>query len=279
MRQVPYKTMITIVFLALGAKADTIAYVGASASAFGTIDLNTGAFTLINGNSPTVDGFGALGGSLFASEAFNGVAHGTLFQINPVTGTHTAVGSDTGLYYEDFGSTPTGLYAIGHDPTSRLEPQNLYSINPLTGAATLIGPTGLITGQPYQALSTNSATLYFAQGSDLYTLNTNTGAATVVGPFGGFTAMDALLEEGGILYGGDNYHHAIDTIDPATGTATVGPPSGVFLDNFGLTYGLAPSPLASSVPEPATFGLVGLFVAGIAARRHVLCKRRRAAQL
>jgi len=137
-------SFVTIAFLTLAARADTIAYVGASARAFGTIDLNTGAFALINNNSPTVDGFGVLDGSLFAGERLNGVAHGTLFQVNPATGAHTAIGSDTRLFYDDFGSTTAGLYAMGYDPTVPLPVQNLYSINPLTSAATLIGPTGLL---------------------------------------------------------------------------------------------------------------------------------------
>ena len=121
-----------------------LASLGASASAFGTIDLNTGAFALINNKSPTVDGFGVLDGSLFAGERFNGVAHGTLFQVNPATGAHTAIGSDTRLFDDDFGSTTAGLYAVGYDPRVPLPVQNLYSINPLTSTATLIGPTGLL---------------------------------------------------------------------------------------------------------------------------------------
>ena len=234
---------------AAGLKADNIAYAGSSTGQFGTIDLNTGAFTSLGTSGQTLAGLAVADGSIFATSYHT--ANGTLYQVNPANGALTSVGTATGIDYDDFGSTTTGLYVVGFSST-----QNLYSINPSTGAATLIGPTGLGYGA-WRGLSTNSSTLYFADGADLYTLNTSTGAATLVGPFGGSAEMGVLLSEGGILYGGDDTDLRVDTINTSTGAATLGPsPSAGFTGTF---YGLAPNPvpIATTTPEPGTWSLLG----------------------
>jgi len=84
-----------------------------------------------------------------------------------------STGGSSAANCDDFGSTLTGLYAV--DSSAKL-----WSINPSTGAATLIGPLGISPGG-FGGLSTNSSTLYFADGANLYTLDTSTGAATLVG--------------------------------------------------------------------------------------------------
>ena len=252
----------------VAARADTVAFVGSSTGAFGTIDLNNGVFTSIgqfestNNIPQSVDGLAVLNGSMFASEATNGTAHGTLFTVNPTNGVLTAVGPDTGLYYLSFGSTTNGLYAVGFDPNSASRPWNLYALNPSTGAATLIGPTGLGSGTGFirGALSTNSGALFFADDNngEMYTLNTSTGSPTLLGAFGGNTTIGALLLEDGTLYGGDNFHNTIDTINPAAGTASIGPASGVFQADQGYIYALAPSVTTppASTPEPATWSMI-----------------------
>lgn len=228
-----------------GLKADSIAFAGSVTGTFGTIDLNTGAFTSLGNSGQTLSGMAVAGGSLFAASYHT--ANGTLFSVNPANGALTSIGSASGVDFDDFGSTTTGLYAVSFGGT-----QDLYSINPSTGAATLIGPTGLSYGA-WRGLSTNSAALYFADGADLYTLNSTTGAATLVGAFGGSSEMGVLLTEGGILYGGDDVHNTVDTISVSTGAATVGPSSGL----TGSFYGLAPNPIPiPSVPEPSTFSMV-----------------------
>jgi len=252
----------------VAARADTVAFVGSSTGAFGTIDLNNGVFTSIgqfestNNIPQSVDGLAVLNGSMFASEATNGTAHGTLFTVNPTNGVLTAVGPDTGLYYLSFGSTTSGLFAVGFDPNSASRPWNLYSLNPSTGAATLIGPTGLGSGTGFirGALSTNSGALFFADDNngEMYTLNTSTGSPTLLGAFGGNTTIGALLLEDGTLYGGDNFHNTLDNINPATGAAGIGPVSGVFQADQGYIYALAPSVTTppASTPEPATWSMI-----------------------
>jgi hypothetical protein len=239
-------------------RADNMAYAGSSSGTFGIMDLSTGVFTLEGTSGQTLAGLAVANGSIFASSYHT--TNGTLFQVDPTTGAVTSIGTATGVDYDDFGSTTTGLYAVGEGTT-----QDLYSIDPTTGAATLIGPTGLGYGS-WRGLSTNSSTLYFADGPDLYTLSTTTGAATLIGAFGGSAEMGVLLMEGGILYGGDDTENTLDTINVSTGAATAGPtPSVSFNGSF---YGLAPSPVPAGtpglVPEPATFSLLGMGVSALA---------------
>jgi hypothetical protein len=253
---------IVLLISAIGLKADSIAFAGSVTGAFGTIDLNTGVFTSLGNSGQTLSGMAVAGGSLFAASYHT--ANGTLFSVNTANGALTGIGSASGVDFDDFGSTTTGLYAVSFGGT-----QDLYSINPSTGAATLIGPTGLSYGA-WRGLSTNSATLYFADGVDLYTLSTTTGAATLVGAFGGSSEMGVLLTEGGILYGGDDVNNTVDTINVTNGAATVGPSSGL----TGSFYGLAPNPIPTpSVPEPSTLSMV-LCVAAVpfltALRRKVI---------
>jgi hypothetical protein len=241
------------------AKADSIAYMSANAggnpefeSVFGTIDLNTGMFSLLG---PT-----AIGGNLAFQEPLSGMAeangtlygaaegindNGQLYTINPANGTLTRVGA-TGLSIANLGSTTTGLFVVDSS-------LNLYSINPATGAPTLIGATGA-GNFGFSALSTNANSLYFADGNSFYTLNTSTGAATLVGLLGGTfpgeTQLTGLLQENGTLYGASEVFSpslSLDTVDPTTGAATIGPD----ITGAGVTFvtGFAPFPV-QAVPAP-----------------------------
>jgi len=262
-RTLPVLAAAVLVSFVATAKADPIAYMGTDTGEFGTIDLTTGVFSLLGNSGQTLAGMAVADGKLFAS-AYH-TASGTLFNVNQANGALTTVGI-SGIDIDDFGSTTSGLFGVGVNG-------DLYSFNPSTAAATLVGPTGIGFGS-WRGLSTNSATLYFADGINLYTLNTSTGAATLVGDMGGGVEIGALLEEGGILYGGEEEPSLqVDTLDPVTGLATAGPPLTGASGHF---YALAPYPIPTPpppVPEPATLGLLGVGIAGVAALR--LAKRRR----
>jgi hypothetical protein len=146
------------------AKADTIAYMGDNGGNFGTIDLNTGVFSLLGktaiGGLPQftepLSGMAEANGTLYgASEGTND--NGQLYTINPTNGALTRVGT-TGISYDDFGSTTTGFYAVDSFGA-------LYSTNRANGAATLIGSTGL-TLNAFRGISTNASSLYFAEGNN-----------------------------------------------------------------------------------------------------------------
>jgi hypothetical protein len=225
-------------------KADDMAFTGENNADFGTLDLNTGAFTLLGNSGQTLAGMAVANGELFASSYH--LSTGTLFQVNPANGGLTTIGSSA-VDIDDFGSTTSGLYVIGLD-------KNLYLVNPMTGAETLVGPTGISSFGSWRSLSTNSSTLYFANGTSLYSINTTTGAATLIGSLG-TAEIGAMVFEDGTLWGGANIPgEAIDTINVSTGAATTGPtPSSAFDNTF---FALAPSPLPTSgstgVPEPSS---------------------------
>ena len=264
LKHVALLTCLALIVCTGSLRADNTAYATTESGDFGTIDLNTGAFTLLGNSGLTLSGLGVSGGNLYGVTYTS--AAGTLFQINPANGALTTIGS-SGVDYYDFGSTLTGLYAL----TEVSGNTDLYSINPTTGAATLIGATG-VAAVGISNLSSNSSTLYFASGASLYTINTTTGVGTLVGTMGD-VEMGALVTETGTLYGGQDFPgppFAVDTINTTTGAATTGPtvtglPSG---DYF---FGLAP---AATVPEPCTLLLLSCALGGCG-----LLRRRNAAQV
>ena len=242
----------TLLFLLSAAvvKADNIAYMGTNSGEFGTIDLNTGVFSLLGNSGVTLAGMAVANAKLYGSSYHTST--GTLYTVNPANGNLTVVGTSS-LNIDDFGSTTSGLYAVGVDA-------NLYSINSTNGAVTLIGPTGLGFGS-WRSLSTNSSTLYFADGVNLYTLSTTTGAATLVGNMGG-PEIGAMLQEGGFLYGGQNTGGLfVDTLNTTTGAATTGPSVTGTSSTF---FALAPNPLPSTTPEPSSLILFGSGIVGLA---------------
>ncbi len=233
-----------LVLSAVGLKADVYAYAGLGSGEFGTLDLNTGAFNPLSNLGVTPAGLGVAGGTLYAASYGNG----TLYRVNPANGSFTQVGIPSDVFYSGgFGSTTSGLYGLAGT--------ELYSINPLTGAATAIGSDG-INLQGWRDLSVNSGTLYFGNGADLYTINTTTGAGTLVGAFGGGAEIGALVMEGGVLYGGDQGNLSIDTINTSTGAATIISGNSVVSD----VWGLAPDPVTAATPEPGSKSYAALML-------------------
>src|SRR5689334_1344817 len=105
------------------ARADDIAYAIAGPQ-FGTINLNTGVFSLIGNTGVQLGGLGVAGGKLYAGTAV-GLPGPALYQINMTNGSLTKIGNSS-ISYAAFGSTLYGLYAsdgAGY----------LYNIDPSTG--------------------------------------------------------------------------------------------------------------------------------------------------
>ncbi len=220
-------------------KADDYAYMlgsqyGGMQNPFGTVDLNSGAFTLI-GNM----GNGGYSGLAVANGVVYAEQNGILFSVNTSTGVATQIGGITGNNLATFGSTTSGLYGLRDSGTGQ-NAATLFSINPQTGAQTAIGPIGSsIIGNglgTYSALSVGSGTLYMEFQSNLYTINTATGAATQVGTTdsNGYLTSVLLFENGTEYVGAGSI---FGTINIATGQ--ISPHSSVS-GGPGSIIGLAP---------------------------------------
>jgi len=158
---------------------------------FGTIDPNTGVFTMINDQGGSINWHGLAAdesaGLLYSIDLDNS---NTLVSVTP-GGVITAIGTGTGIDGRGmaFDNNNDILYATGPDS---LSPISLYTVDTTTGTATLIGSTGIssyLIGLEYDE---TNAILYMLADldnsgsgfSNLYSLNTATGAATLIGSTG-----------------------------------------------------------------------------------------------
>ena len=236
-------------------KADVIAYESNSANQFGTMDLTTGAFTLLGNSGQLLSGLGTFGGALYG-----GLDHtSTVEQVNTTNGAITPISTSgatpTGGWY-DFGSTLNSLYGLDQNGV-------LYSINPSTGVVTSIGSTGLSTVGITIGLSTGSSALYFTDGTSVYTLNTTNGSPTTLNSNSGDT-FGALLFAGSTLYAGENTPTlSVATLSTSTGAVTSGPSVTGTTNPF---WGLA-QVQSSATPEPGSLLLAGMALAGLLVAR------------
>jgi hypothetical protein len=217
-------------------------YASTSYGEYLSIDLATGAGTLV--------GYLPFGGTYGATEIDYDPISGRAFvqardggfigsEFNPFNG--AAIGSPisdgasfTGL--EFIAGTLYGTAIYGPCAASELR-----TLDPWSGASTLIGPTGVgpISGLAYD---TGTATLFGITGcssghSKLLRLNLTTGAATVLDTLG-FEAGSLEFGPDGQLYAGGSFQGsgALFRIDPATGVSTFIGYSG-FVSLTGLMLG------------------------------------------
>jgi hypothetical protein len=150
-----------------------------------TINLVTGSCTMVgSGFTPVLNGID-YGFNAGPSQFYVSSDLGQNLTINPVTGTATAGPNYTGatidaMAYNYVNTLFYGVSAVNHD---------LYQMNPVTGATTLIGPTGVafvdrvgfdisgVTDTPYFSATVGGQTEFF-------TANLATGAMTLVGDVG-----------------------------------------------------------------------------------------------
>jgi hypothetical protein len=219
------------------ASADTLTYAVSSTGQFGTLDLDTGAFAPVGPlASHGYNGIGNLAdGTLVGTDGDN-----RFLQIDATTGVFTVIGP-TGIIVETNASLLTGeQFAI--DPLN-----NLYEIDPSTGAASFVGLSGLPPLDPSTFANAfagdDAGNLYyvFEQGgqnpvpSTLFVIDPTSGAATAIGPTGATGIVGAGFAAG-TLYAYTLTHHIL-TIDVTTGTAT---DTGVSDHSTGLIFGSNP---------------------------------------
>jgi hypothetical protein len=202
--------------------ADDKACVMSTGGQFGTIDLTTGAATLLttNGLFPggaTPAGLVQVGGTLYTAAYMAR----TLYTVNPASGALNAVGT-TSIVFFSLGSTTTGLYALGWAAgTDTKANPSLYSIDARTAAVQQIGQNGqpgISPGFYGWTLSAGASTLYFADYENLYSIDTNSGNATVIGGTG--LVVQGLAYENGKLYAITNSPGQVWTLDTSSGAAT-----------------------------------------------------------
>ena len=282
--------MLAVTFAVVSAHAASI-YVVNYSNQFGTVDVSTGHFTPISSIDPTATGGGLLGlvsgpsGSLLSMD-FNG----NLDAIRPSTGALSPIGS-TGLGINAFalGSFGSQIFATAYS-------NKLYRVNPTTGHATLVGPTGIPSDHEYpftvnpdgsielcdESLTDVNGVLYatydeFAVGSDghtinppgdpsnapaLYRIDPSTGKATFIAPTSG--QITSTFSSDGNLYGfRGNLNSPNSYIDPAGSINKIDVSTGALtlvssVDDFG---GGIPGAVAAPTPEPSPLVLLasGLF--------------------
>ena len=248
---------------------------------YGRLDLNTGVSTQITSfttpccfGSTGYVGLGVVNGELYGMTTYGANSQSSLVASpdpSQPQGKTYVVGSGTGHDLDNFGSNTTGLDAVG-------QAGNLLSIDPTTGAGTVVGPTGFIPGNfDFSGMSTDGKTLYLTLSNMLYSLNTSTGVATLIGTTGSFE-FGAMVYEHGTLYGtgfSDDpsgaipaYSDVVAEINPLTGAVSDVVEITGDLPAADVIVGLANAEgLSTSVPEPAMVGLLGLGLGALMLRR------------
>jgi PEP-CTERM motif len=277
------------VLLAASASADPIVYITSGAQTFGSIDVTTGVFQLLGqGPNASLGYFGLAAGPNGSLYTF--LYNGDVDSINPATGVAADIGP-SGLgdcttlgvspcgpnSANDIGGSAGNVYATDYQ-------NNLYGLNPLTGAATLIGPTGIpafvpgfnpdgtvtfydeaIFGAPgglymtFDSFEFNLNT--FTNGSvvvapELYRINTSTGGATPLGPTD--LGIGAVVGVNGTYYAFDDITNQIESLNLTNGSTT-------FVSNFDPAAGLVQGAVAT--PEPASIALLGTGLLALASSR------------
>ncbi len=203
--------------------------------------------------------FSPVTGVLYGSTGNAGAVDALLVKINPATAVVSVVGPFNAGPLNS-GGTPATMADLAFDSAGNLYGlasiggPNIYSINAITGQATLVGPNGVATSTTGGGIAISpGGTFYGTPTSSRFgTYNSGTGAYSNIGnpakPAGG--GYGALDFDGSVLYGlnvgsGSPPPTHLVTIDPATGAVT----------DIGLSVNSLDA-IAFQIPEPATFVLM-----------------------
>jgi cysteine-rich repeat protein len=135
--------------------------------------------------------------------------------------------------------------AILYGTTGGSSPSDLYTIDPATGNAASIGPTGeALTGlavHPITRVLYGVASTHNPDGINLYTVDPGTGAASLVGSLGALSnaVADIAFAADGTLFGWSEASDDLVTIDLVTGLATPVADSELSTAGSGLAFDAA----------------------------------------
>jgi len=207
--------------------------------------------------------FSPISGMLYGSTGNAGATDARLVTINPATGLVTPIGLFNAGPVNS-GGTPTTMADIAFDLSGNLYGvasiggPNLYSINLLTGQATLVGANGVSTSTTGGGLAISAGGVFYGTptASRFGTYNSGTGAyVNIANPAkpagGGYGALS--FDQSGVLFGlnvgsGSPAPTHLVIIDPVTGAVT----------DIGASLNSLDAIAFSPVPEPTSFALVAL---------------------
>jgi hypothetical protein len=271
--------------------AGPVAYVITGSQQFGEMDLATGTLAPIGSIPPTIQYLVSGPNGSLLTMSFDG----NLESINPSTGAISVIGA-TGFADCSTPASPCGsnsqlsLGKAGGRVYATDFANSLYTVNPLTGKATLVGSTGIpavpfipastnpdgsfnfydenlfdVGGKLYanfDAATFNPDTLIFTTviSPALYQIDPNTGTATQVASTD--LGLITINNFNGTIYGFNGMTGQVVTLDATNGTTS-------FVSDIdpalGLIGGSAAIGAEAAVPEPASmapggFGLVAVLV-------------------
>jgi hypothetical protein len=279
---------LALFLFAIQVSADPIVYAlaneGTPGQQFGHLDLATGAFSPISSTPATIQYLAPGPNGSLLTMSFNG----DLDSINAKTGAISVIGA-TGFADCSTPTTPTcgpksqlSFGTAGGTLYATDFANNLYTVNPVTGKATLVGATG-IPAVPFIPASTNpdgSFNFYdenvFGSAGKLYanfdaaTFNPATSAFTTVIPDALYQidantghaskiastdlGLNTIANVGGTVYASNGMTSQVVTLDVSNGLTT-------FVSNIdpsvGLIGGMTPT------PEPLSGLLSGIGIAAI----------------
>jgi hypothetical protein len=126
-------------------------------------------------------------------------------------------------------------------------PSNLYKVNLTTGAATLVGSTGVVGlfGLTYDPTTNKLFSSISTSGTGFYEVNKATGVATFIGNPGvyldGLTYVGSTGDIAGLYAGPGSLHK----VDRATGGSSLLSAGGGFVNNCGIAWGAATNTIYS----------------------------------
>jgi hypothetical protein len=222
--------LTTGLFVTDGARADTL-YALDSGKTLMTLDTGTGVATII-GVGNYIDTIGNYGVGL----AFNpntGVmssrSFDNLYTVDLGDGSLSLVGPSTpfitGLTFDDAYTT---LYSVSQSTGP------FFTVDPLTGTATVVGNMGILT--PLGLTTRSDGAIFTATiGGEVYIVDPNTAQATLVGSNFGIGFTEIAFDSNDVLYAVTLETDMLGTIDLDAGTFNPIGPVG-FTDIRGLAF-------------------------------------------